>query len=95
MEASVTEWTTPPKSIVATALKMLHKLRLLEVKCDEAGVVKESSNFTVLNLWLVWFGPRREDRLAWEIVGVQFLVGLLGLFVRHNCALWIFERDNM
>lgn len=55
----------------------------------------ESTNFTLLNLWLVWFGPKREDRLAIEILIMQVLVGLFGLFVRHNFALLIFESDNL
>lgn len=95
MEASVTEWTSAPRAIVGKVLKGLHRVGLLDVKCDEEGVVKESSNFTVLNLWLVWFGPRSEERLGWEIVAGQAVVGCLGLVVRHNCALWIFERDNV
>lgn len=95
MEASVTEWQYPPKPIISVALKLLHRLHLLRVTTNSEGVITESSNFTILNLWLVWFGPKREDRLAIEIVVMQFLVGLFGLFVRHNCALWIFESDNV
>jgi UDP-N-acetylglucosamine--dolichyl-phosphate N-acetylglucosaminephosphotransferase len=95
MEASVTEWQHPPKAIVSTALKVLHRLHLLQVTANEEGVIVESSNFTILNLWLVWFGPKREDRLAMEILVMQFFMGLFGLFVRHNCALWIFESDNV
>jgi UDP-N-acetylglucosamine--dolichyl-phosphate N-acetylglucosaminephosphotransferase len=95
MEASVTEWQNPPKAIVAAALHLLHRLHLLRVTTNEEGVIIESSNFTILNLWLVWFGPKREDRLAIEILAMQFIAGLFGLFVRHNCALWIFESDNV
>lgn len=95
MEASVTEWTHPPKPHIALVLTVLHKLRLLRVTWSEEGVVDTSSNFTILNLWLVWFGPKREDRLAIEILVMQTLVGLLGLFVRHNFALLIFESDNI
>lgn len=95
MEASVTEWKVAPRPVVAGVLKVLHKLRLLRVEVGGEGMVKESSNFTILNLWLVWFGPRSERRLGWEIVGMQFCVGLMGLFVRHNFALLIFERDNV
>jgi UDP-N-acetylglucosamine--dolichyl-phosphate N-acetylglucosaminephosphotransferase len=95
MEASITEWQYPPKPIIGAALKLLHQLHLLRVTTNEAGEIIESSNFTILNLWLVWFGPKREDRLAIEILAMQFVVGLLGLFVRHNCALWIFESDNV
>jgi UDP-N-acetylglucosamine--dolichyl-phosphate N-acetylglucosaminephosphotransferase len=94
MEPSVTEWQYQPKPIVAFFLKMLHRLRLLRVSTNHEGQITESTNFTILNLWLVRFGPKREDRLAIELLVMQTLCGLFGLFVRHNCALWIFESDN-
>ncbi|KAH8789466.1 UDP-N-acetylglucosamine:dolichyl phosphate N-acetylglucosamine-1-phosphate transferase [Hyaloscypha sp. PMI_1271] len=94
MEPSVTEWQYPPKPIVAVFLKLLHRLHLLRVTTNHGGQITESTNFTILNLWLVWFGPRREDRLAMELLVMQTFCGLFGLFVRHNFALWIFESDN-
>jgi UDP-N-acetylglucosamine--dolichyl-phosphate N-acetylglucosaminephosphotransferase len=95
MEPSVTEWQQPPKSLVSMVLNLLHGLHLLRVTTNKEGQIIESSNLTILNLWLVWFGPKREDRLAMEILGMQLLVGLFGLFVRHNFALLIFESDNL
>ncbi|KAH7391487.1 putative UDP-N-acetylglucosamine:dolichyl phosphate N-acetylglucosamine-1-phosphate transferase [Cadophora sp. MPI-SDFR-AT-0126] len=95
MEASVTEYTYPPKKHVALILTVLHKLGLLRVEWNDEGVIVTSSNFTILNLWLVWWGPKREDRLALEILAMQTVVGLFGLFVRHNFALLIFESDNL
>ncbi len=79
---------------VAVALKLLHQLKLLQVTLDEQGNFVETSNFTILNLWLVWRGPLREDRLAKEITAMQICVGLFGLFVRHQLALLVFKEDN-
>lgn len=95
MEFSVTEWQIPPRGEVSLMLRLLHRLRLLQVTENAEGQIIESSNFTLINLWLVWFGPKREDRLVTEIVAAQLVCGLLGLFIRHNCALWIFESDNL
>jgi UDP-N-acetylglucosamine--dolichyl-phosphate N-acetylglucosaminephosphotransferase len=95
MEPSVTEWVAPPKHPIALFLKALHQLHLLRVTTNEEGVITESTNFTLLNLWLVWFGPKREDKLAIEILVMQTVVGLLGLFIRHNFALLLFEKDNL
>jgi UDP-N-acetylglucosamine--dolichyl-phosphate N-acetylglucosaminephosphotransferase len=95
LEPSITEWQNPPTRPVALVLEFLHQLRLLDVKMDPEGKIIESSNFTILNLWLVWFGPKREDRLAIEILTMQMAVGLMGLFVRHRLALWIFDADNI
>ena len=96
LEPSVTEWTAErqPKTPVAWGLKLLGKLRLLMVRLDEQSRFVETSNFTIINLWLVWRGPLREDRLATEITAMQTVVGLFGLFVRHKLALLIFKADN-
>ncbi|QUC21584.1 uncharacterized protein UV8b_05827 [Ustilaginoidea virens] len=96
LEPSVTPWTPDrqPNPLVAHLLHLLARLRLLKVATDEAGNLAETSNLTLLNLWLVWRGPLREGRLAWEITLVQLFVGLFGLFVRHRLALLVFKEDN-
>nr|CAG4643268.1 EOG090X07N9 [Ilyocryptus agilis] len=96
LEPSVTPWTEErqPKAPIAWGLKLLDKLKLLRVTLDEEGRFVETSNFTILNLWLVWRGPLREDRLAKEITAMQTVLGLFGLFVRHGLALLIFKEDN-
>ena len=86
--------TKQPHRIVALALWTLSIFRLVQIKTDDSGRIIETSNFTLLNLWLIWRGPLREDRLAWEITGLQFAIGLFGLFVRHRLALLIFKEDN-
>jgi len=95
LETSVTEWAHPPKLPVAMALKLLHRLKLIGMRTNEGGEIIETTNLTLLNLWLVWFGPKREDRLALEILAMQLVVGLLGLFARHRLALFIFQSDNL
>lgn len=80
---------------MSTLLKLLHKLRLLRVDTNSEGQIVETSNLTILNLWLLWRGPLREDRLALELLLMQSVIGLLGLFARHRLALWIFTTDNL
>ncbi|KAJ5172715.1 Glycosyl transferase family 4 [Penicillium capsulatum] len=94
LDVSVTEWTVPPPPLIATTLNVLHQLRLVRITKDEDGQIVQSTNLTILNLWLVWMGPMREDRLAWHMVAVQVLCGLAGLFVRHRLALLVFNYDN-
>jgi UDP-N-acetylglucosamine--dolichyl-phosphate N-acetylglucosaminephosphotransferase len=95
LEYSVTEWPYPPNSIISFALKVMDRFHLVRVTTNREGQIIESSNFTILNLWLVWFGPKREDRLAKEILAMQTVCGLLGLFVRHRLALLVFDADNL
>ncbi|KAF2877576.1 UDP-GlcNAc-1-phosphate transferase [Massariosphaeria phaeospora] len=94
LECSRVEFERPLAQPIAEGLKLLHRLRLLDVETNEKGQVLSSSNFTLINLWLVWFGPMREDRLALGLLAFQAGVGLLGLFVRHRMALLIFTADN-
>ena len=96
LEPSFTEWQRPPNNAIAALLKTLASLPvpLIAIQQDDRGCITASSNFTVLNLWLVWFGPMREDLLAISIVVAQSFCGLLGLFMRHKLALLVFKQDN-
>jgi UDP-N-acetylglucosamine--dolichyl-phosphate N-acetylglucosaminephosphotransferase len=94
LDASTTEWTSPPSLLIDAALRLLHTANLVRITTDEQGHITESTNLTILNLWLVWMGPMREDQLAWHMVGVQTVCGIIGLFVRHRLALLVFNHDN-
>lgn len=96
MEPSVATFPEekPLRPWVGEILKGLHQIKLLRIVVDEKSRVIESSNFTILNLWLVWRGPLREDRLAIEILILQTVVGLIGLWIRHSLALLLFTVDN-
>lgn len=80
---------------VQGVMKLMDKLNLLRIVVDDRGEVTESSNFTIINLWLVWWGPMREDHLATTLLAFQVIIGVLGLFIRHHLALWIFTADNL
>ncbi|CAK7234392.1 tunicamycin resistance protein [Sporothrix bragantina] len=99
LEPSVTVWLPDrqPRKPIAWALRLLARLHLLRLTTDpkDPGIIQETTNMTLLNLWLVWRGPLREDRLAAEVVVMQACVGLFGLFVRHRLALLIFKEDNL
>ncbi|KAI6782124.1 uncharacterized protein J7T54_002361 [Emericellopsis cladophorae] len=96
LEPSTTPWSPDrqPHPLVARGLRLMAGLKLVAVTYDKDGLFTETSNFTILNLWLVWRGPLREDRLAWEVTLFQAAVGLFGLFVRHKLALLVFKEDN-
>ena len=96
LEPSVTSWQQPPTGFVALFLNLLESfpVPLLEVRRNAKGEIVESTNFTILNLWLVWFGPLREDRLAIGLLSMQMLCGVAGLFARHKLALLVFRQDN-
>ncbi|XDG09075.1 hypothetical protein ABKA04_008690 [Annulohypoxylon sp. FPYF3050] len=97
LEPSVTKWEEDkqPRPVIEKVLRLLAQFKLLRLTEDKEGRIVETSNFTILNLWLVWRGPMREDRLAMEITAMQAALGLFGLFVRHRLALLIFREDNL
>ena len=94
LEPSLTLWESPPSGPASRLLMLLHKTYLIQLRRDEKGGIISSSNLTILNLWLVWFGPMREDWLAIEILVMQVSCGIIGLLMRHKLALWIFYVDN-
>lgn len=88
--ASVAKLTsTPPRSssplpaVIATTTKP-----------GATGRIISTSNLTILNLYLVHRGPLREDQLNRELLFLQTICGLAGLFVRHKLALFLFGMDN-
>jgi len=85
----------PLLPLISWGIKLLDCLRLLDARVDDQGRVTAFTNLTLINLWLVWRGPLREHRLAWELAGVQAVSGAVGLVVRHRMAGLIFERDNL
>ena len=96
-EPSVTTWPAerPPSKMPTAVFLILHRMKLIQVEIDpNTNRITSTSNLTLINLWLVWRGPLREDRLCHELLLLQTACGLLGLFVRHTMALLIFSADN-
>lgn len=96
LEPSLAQWPRPPSKKFSRMLKFISNLPLplIHIEANMKGEIVECTNLTILNLWLLWFGPMREDRLAICILIMQSLTGLLGLFIRHKLALWVFREDN-
>lgn len=97
LEPSVTPWTLekPPSKALTAVFLGLEKLHLIQVTVEpKTNRISATSNLTIINLWLVWRGPMREDQLTRELLIMQTVCGLLGLLVRHTMALLIFSVDN-
>src|SRR5438445_279220 len=81
----------PPGKLASALLTVLERLGLSKVTRGPDGAVLEASNLTVINLWLVWFGPMREDRLAISVMAVQFVAGISALGIRHGLAFLVYD----
>ncbi|KAI5795455.1 glycosyl transferase family 4-domain-containing protein [Peziza echinospora] len=95
LEPSRTQFSKPPPFILQVGLKTLEKLGLIQLWTNAEGIPVEASNLTILNLWLVIWGPMREDKLTIGIMALQLFSGLAGLLVRHKLALLVFSQDNL
>ncbi|KAK5055981.1 hypothetical protein LTR84_012531 [Exophiala bonariae] len=97
LEPSITPWPPekPPSKPLTAVFFALEKLHLLQVTVEpKTNRISATSNLTIINLWLVWRGPMREDQLTRELLIMQTACGFLGLLVRHTMALLIFSVDN-
>ena len=74
-------------------LSILETFKLIRV--ERTTKVTRFSNMTIINLCLVWFGPLREDKLCTLLMVLQFLIGLLMIFVRHTLGPWLLGFDNL
>ncbi|KAK6521642.1 tunicamycin resistance protein [Arthrobotrys conoides] len=95
LEPSMAQFLQPPKKVTVVLLTVMEKFKVVKLVRDEERVIKECSNLTILNLWLVWFGTMREDTLALGVMGFQLAMGLLALGIRHGLALMVYEYDNL
>ncbi|KAL7270564.1 tunicamycin resistance protein [Rhizina undulata] len=95
LEPSRTQFEAPPKWYIALTLNVLEKLRLVKVWRNAEGKIVECTNLTLINLWLVWMGPMKEDKVAVGLVGLQVVCGIIGLLLRHKAALLVFPHDNL
>lgn len=82
-------------SVVTMMLRILRLLHLIELKYDDHGKITSFSNMTIINLNLVWFGPKREDTLCGLILIEQLCLGLAMVLVRHTIGPWLFGYDNL
>lgn len=52
------------------------------------------SNFTIINLALVVFGPMKEDHLCLTLLGLQAVCGIFGFVIRYRLAFLIYDRES-
>jgi len=95
MESSRAQFMRPPRWYVSVALKLLAQLGLVELWTDGQGTILECSNLTLINLWIVRFGPMREDRVTRDLTWLQVICCLAGIFIRHKASGLLYSFDNL
>ncbi|KAG0690164.1 tunicamycin resistance protein [Pichia californica] len=70
------------------------KIYLIKLIRNKKGEIIMSSNLTLINLTIIWFGPCNEGELCNLIMKLQFIIGFIMLILRHTLAPFIFGFDN-
>lgn len=62
----------PPSRLATVALRVLSALGMAELTVDaKSGQIAGTTNLTILNVFLLRFGPMREDALVRVLIGTQ------------------------
>ena len=60
-----------PSKLTILVLKTLSTLRLTEISTNPETGGTQVTNFTILNVFLLWFGPMKEDALVKVLIRTQ------------------------
>lgn len=95
LDASTLEFSErSPTALQRVILEVCSVIGLVRLTRDAEGVIRTSTNFTLISLVLVRCGQMREDTLAAAIMLIQLCFGVLGFLVRHRLARLVFTDDN-
>ncbi|KAG7746867.1 hypothetical protein KL912_003996 [Ogataea haglerorum] len=87
----------PLNSRLVPVVLFLEKLKLIGVVKeyqDGKWVIRKTTNLTIINLFIVWTGPIKEDKLCTLLLATQLATGFIMLILRHTLAPMLFGFDN-
>lgn len=66
-----------PSAVATAVLRLFSALGLVQLTVDErTGAISSTTNLTILNVFLLRFGPMREDSLTRVLISTQVSDGL-------------------
>lgn len=85
----------PPSELTTVVLKLMSALRLTETTIHPtSGIVLETTNLTILNFFLLHFGPMSEKSLVKVLMCSQVAGSILGFVVRYGLAGLVYDGDR-
>lgn len=85
----------PPSRLTTMILRILSILGLTELTLHpKTGVILESNNLTILNLFLLRLGPMNEKRLVQVLMSTQAAGSILAFLVRYGLAGLVYDGDR-
>jgi len=93
--ASEKKFPAPPSRLSTLILRVLAKLGLTELTIDSnTGVITNTTNFTILNVLLLFLGPMNEKRLVQVLMCSQVGGSIFAFFIRYGLAWLIYDGDR-
>ncbi|KAL0960621.1 hypothetical protein HGRIS_005652 [Hohenbuehelia grisea] len=85
----------PPSRLSYLVLRVLATLRLTDLTVHPTnGMILEATNLTILNFFLLRFGPMNEKRLVQVLMCAQVSGSLLAFFIRYGLAGLLYDGDR-
>ncbi|KAF8673873.1 hypothetical protein AX14_005310 [Amanita brunnescens Koide BX004] len=84
-----------PQKLTVLVLRTFAALGLTELTIHATnGTILESSNLTILNFFLVRFGPMTEKKLVKVLIWSQIAGSVLGFVIRYGLASLVYDGDR-
>jgi UDP-N-acetylglucosamine--dolichyl-phosphate N-acetylglucosaminephosphotransferase len=94
LHPSLAAFDTPPSAKTRLVLESFAFLRLIKLDKDEKGIIKSTTNMTILNTLLVNFGPMHEQTLCLLMGAVQVLGSAVAFGIRYGVGSWVYGGER-
>lgn len=71
--------------VIFTVFRLLRLINVTEKVVDDQ-ICYESSNFTIINFYLIWMGPTKEDRLTFHLLILQVVCCMIAFIIRYQIS---------
>ncbi|TFY54392.1 hypothetical protein EVJ58_g8891 [Rhodofomes roseus] len=84
-----------PSRLATVVLRVLAAPRFVRLTADpKTGEIAETTNLTILNAFLLRFGPMREDSLVKVLIAIQVAGSVFAFVVRYGLAGLVYDGNR-
>ncbi|THG99402.1 hypothetical protein EW026_g2931 [Hermanssonia centrifuga] len=87
------ELKTAPNALTSVVLKVFSTLGLVQLSVNPETRKRETTNLTILNVFLIKLGPMREDTLVKTLISTQVACSMFAFVIRYGLA-WLLYDGN-
>lgn len=91
---SKAELSPSPSPLTTLILKIFSALRIAELTTNAETGKTEVTNLTILNVFLLRFGPMKENELVKVLIRTQIAGSALAFFVRYGLAGLVYDGNR-